>query len=144
MTSRSPAVASKPLFESVSTAEISVSADRIDVSDWLFDLTSGEYQFCSPDHIACGSSLAPDGRRMSINVESMGGDVLIQHYIEEVADPHHCRVRSESDLLQALWSIHDRNHLGLVDPVAGCRTKYSRKSHQRPCDAETPGSLGGT
>lgn len=94
--------AEEPMFESVATAEINVPVEAIDLGDWLFGLTSGEYQACSRDHIACGSTLSSDGRRVSINVETIGGDVLVQHYVEDVVEPTHCRVRSVSDLFHAL------------------------------------------
>jgi NAD(P)-dependent dehydrogenase (short-subunit alcohol dehydrogenase family) len=31
-----------------------------------------------------GATTAPDGRRMSINVEILGGRLMMQHYIEEI------------------------------------------------------------
>ena len=41
---------------------------------------------------------APDGRRMSINVEVIGGSPMVQHYVEEIAEPHHRRLISNSDV----------------------------------------------
>lgn len=86
------------LFTSIATADIDVAIERIDLSDWLFELPSAEYEYCSADHIACGTTLSPEGRRMSINVEAIGNDVLVQHYIEEATSPSACRVVSISDL----------------------------------------------
>ena len=34
---------------------------------------------------------------MSINVERIAGNMLIQHYVEDIAEPHHVRVNSLSD-----------------------------------------------
>ena len=34
---------------------------------------------------------------MSINVERISGNLLVQHYIEEIAERHHVRVNSLSD-----------------------------------------------
>lgn len=90
--------AGNQLFESIASAQIGAPVQSIDMTNWLFELTSGEYEQCSPDHIACGKSRTPDGRRMSINVEFIGGDLLIQHYVDELAQPWMCRVRSTTDL----------------------------------------------
>lgn len=90
------------LFTSIATADIDVAIERIDLSDWLFELPSAEYEYCSADHIACGTTLSPEGRRMSINVEAIGNDVLVQHYIEEATSPLACRVVSISDLFHRL------------------------------------------
>ncbi len=35
---------------------------------------------------------------MSLNVESIGGSIVVQHYVEDIAQPHHCRVISLSDV----------------------------------------------
>jgi hypothetical protein len=38
-------------------------------SSWCSTLPESEYQACSPAHCSAGATTAPDGRRMSINVE---------------------------------------------------------------------------
>ena len=48
-------------------------------------------------HIAGGTSRTDDGKRMSINVERIAGNMLIQHYVEDIAEPYHVRVNSLSD-----------------------------------------------
>jgi hypothetical protein len=35
---------------------------------------------------------------MSINVEVLGGNPMVQHYVEELAEPHHLRFVSNSDV----------------------------------------------
>jgi hypothetical protein len=35
---------------------------------------------------------------MSINVEVLGGSPIVQHYVEEIAEPHHLRLVSNSDV----------------------------------------------
>jgi hypothetical protein len=35
---------------------------------------------------------------MSINVEILGGSLMVQHYVEEVAEPDHLRLVSNSDV----------------------------------------------
>lgn len=44
------------------------------------------------------NTLSPDGRRVSINVEILGGSLVVQHYIEEVARPDHLRLVSTPDV----------------------------------------------
>lgn len=81
-----------------STAEAVIHAPlpTIDLTEWVFTLTDREYQACSKDHIAGAISVTPDGRRMSINVERVG-NLLIEHYIEDVAERGTCRLVSLSD-----------------------------------------------
>jgi hypothetical protein len=57
-----------------------------------------EYQGCSPAHISAGKTVGPDGRRMSINVEVIGGTPMVQHYQEELSEPHHLVLTSLTDL----------------------------------------------
>jgi len=83
-------------------------------ADWLLHLPDAEYQRCAPpDHLAAGSTTTDDGRPMSINVEEIGGSLMIQHYIAEVHQPDHCRMVSLSDLqtpmgwtkVQVIWEL---------------------------------------
>lgn len=85
------------LVDSVVSSTIPAPAADFDLPAWLFSLTDAEYRACSRDHIACGSTFAPDGRRMSINVERVSGNLMIQRYVEQRADPHHVVMRSLSD-----------------------------------------------
>jgi hypothetical protein len=80
----------------------------------LLNLPDTEYQRCAPpDHIAAGSTTTDDGRPMSINVEVVGGSLVVQHYVAEVHDPHHCHMVSLSDLqtpagwtkVQVIWDL---------------------------------------
>jgi hypothetical protein len=61
-------------------------------------LPDSEYQSCAPAHCAAGATTAPDGRRMSINVEILGGSLMVQHYVEEIGQPDPLRLVSISDL----------------------------------------------
>ncbi len=85
------------LAECTAKAIIHCSADKIDITDWLFTLKDQEYQSCSVSHIAGGTSVSQNGKRMSINVERIAGNLLVQHYIEEVGERNHCKVNSVSD-----------------------------------------------
>ena len=86
------------LSDSSYSHDIDVSIDRIDIADWLAHLGNAEFRrCCAPDHIACGFTHTDDGRPMSINVETIGPSLLIQQYVGEVFEAHHCRMVSVSD-----------------------------------------------
>jgi hypothetical protein len=91
-------MADKTLAESRCSATIHAPIEYVDLPDWCFTLSESEYQSCSPAHYSAGATAAPDGRRMSINVEVLGGSLIVQHYVEEVARPDHLRLVSNSDL----------------------------------------------
>lgn len=86
------------LVESSFSAVINAPLEKIDIPAWCFALPEAEYQACSPAHCSAGTTTAPDGRRMSINVEILGGSVMVQHYVEELARPDHLRLVSTSDV----------------------------------------------
>ncbi len=52
----------------------------------------------SPAHFAAGSTTARDGRRMLINLEVIGRALMVQHYVEVVAERHHPVLDSVRDL----------------------------------------------
>jgi len=87
------------LVESSFSARIDAPIEQVDVPAWCFGLPDDEYQACSPAHIAAGATTAPDGRRMSINVEVIGGSLMVQHYVEDIAEPDHLRLVSHSDVV---------------------------------------------
>lgn len=76
---------------------INAPIEKIDLATWLFTLKSHEYQACSAAHIAAGTSVSADNKRMSINVERVADNLLIQHYVEEIGGRDLCRVVSVSD-----------------------------------------------
>lgn len=94
------------LTQSTMSALIHAPIDTVDIANWLLNLPDAEYQRCAPpDHKAAGFSTTDDGRPMSINVEMIGGDLLVQHYVAEVAERHHCHMESLSDVLtQQGWT----------------------------------------
>jgi hypothetical protein len=44
------------------------------------------------------ATTGPDGRRLSINVEVIGGSVMVQHDVEDIDRPDHVRRVSDSDV----------------------------------------------
>jgi hypothetical protein len=80
------------------SATINAPIEKVDIPSWCFTLSESEYQSCSPAHCSGGATTAPDGRRMSINVEIFGGSLMVQHYIEEIGQPDRLRLVSNSDV----------------------------------------------
>lgn len=86
------------LMDSSFTAVINAPLEKIDIPAWCFGLPDHEYQACSPAHFAAGATTSRDGRRMSINVEVIGGTLIVEHYVEMLAEKHHLVLESVSDL----------------------------------------------
>jgi hypothetical protein len=102
------------LAQSTVTAVIDAPFEAIDIADWLRNLPDEEYQRCAPpDHKAAGYTTTDDGRPMSINVEMIGSRLMVQHYVDEIAEKQHCRMVSLSDVLapqswtttQVIWDL---------------------------------------
>jgi hypothetical protein len=104
---------SATVVETTATAVINAPIETVDIPAWCFALSDAEYQACSPAHYAAGATTAPDGRRMSINVEVIGGSLIVQHYVEEIAEADHLRLVSLSDVfttggrtkLDVIWDL---------------------------------------
>lgn len=80
------------------SAIVKAPIEAIDLPEWCFSLSDREFQRISPAHIAAGFTIAPDGKRMSINVEKIGESVVIQHYVETRREKHQLILESVSDL----------------------------------------------
>ena len=87
------------MSDSSFTATIDAPLDKIDLPEWCLSLSEREYQGCSPAHIAAGFTTAPDGKRMSINVETIGGSLMVQHYVETLGRKDHLVLDSTSDVI---------------------------------------------
>ena len=53
--------------------------DEIDLEAWLFGLSDADYQACAGGHRGAGVFADEHGRGM-LNVESIGGNLIVQHY----------------------------------------------------------------
>jgi hypothetical protein len=101
------------IVDSCFCAVINAPIEKIDIPVWCFSLPDEDYQGCSPAHFAAGSTTSRDGRRMSINVEVIGGALMVQHYVEVAAERHHLVLDSVSDLfttagrtnIQVIWEL---------------------------------------
>lgn len=80
------------------SALINAPIEKIDIPAWCFSLAEHEYQAASPAHISAGFTTSPEGKRMSLNVEIIGGSLMVQHYIEQLAEPSHLILESVSDV----------------------------------------------
>jgi hypothetical protein len=98
------------LVESSFSAIIKAPIEAVDIPSWCFTLPESEYQSCSPAHCSAGATSAPDGRRMSINVEIIGGSLMVQHYVEEIGEPDHLRLVSNSDV----FTPTGRTRIGVI------------------------------
>lgn len=67
--------------------------EQIDLPTWIENLSDRDYQACSPAHRAAGI-FRQDGMLGSINVESIGGHLLVHHYLAVRAEPGHLLMRS--------------------------------------------------
>ena len=115
------------ITESVAEAVVFAPLASLNLGEWVFTITDEEYQACAKGHIAAGSNRRADGKRVSINVEKVGDlPLIVQHYVEDIAERHHARQISESDLLAG--SLEDRAKARVVweltaDAIDGATTR---------------------
>ena len=83
-------------------AVIDAPITAVDLEEWLFNLSDSDYQAASRGHRAAGA-FTENGVRGTINVEAMGGTLMVQHYHEVSAAP--ARVEMLSERTQA-WVFH--------------------------------------
>lgn len=73
---------------------IAYPAGRIDLMAWLASLSDRDYQACSRAHRAAGI-YRQDGKLGMVNVESVGGNLLVQHYLAAESSPNRVVMRSK-------------------------------------------------
>lgn len=61
---------------------LDVPIDRVDLAEWLFTLSDAEYQAAAPTAHRAAGAFVQDGVRGTVNVEAIGGHLIIQHYRE--------------------------------------------------------------
>ncbi|MBS1604969.1 MAG: hypothetical protein JST42_20060 [Bacteroidetes bacterium] len=112
------------------TAIINAPFEKVNIADWLLNLPDEEYQRCSIHHIAAGATVSFDGQPMSINVETIGNALVVQHYVATEARPDYCRMLSVSDTItangrsnvQVLWELK-------AERIDDHTTRYSNTIH---------------
>jgi hypothetical protein len=125
----------RTLSRSTVTTVMNAPIEKIDIADWLLHLPDREYQRCSSAHIAAGSTTTDDGRPMSINVETIGDALMIQHYIAEVHTPAYCKMVSISDSItaagrskaQVIWEL-------IATRIDDETTEYANRIHASAID----------
>ncbi|MED4796853.1 hypothetical protein P9683_18230 [Priestia megaterium] len=124
------------ITQSVCSHIIDVPVEKVDIGKWIFSLSDAEYQrCCPPDHIAVGATKTDDGRPMSINVETIGTSLVIQHYVGEVINKDFCRMVSTSDIflangrtqMQVIWELS-------VKPVNANQTEFTNFVSSHPTE----------
>lgn len=133
MTPQTPA--DRSLSHSIVTHVIHAPIEKVNIADWLLHLPDAEYQRCSHAHIAAGTTTSDDGQPMSINVETIGDALIVQHYVAEVHEPHLCRMVSLSDSISASGRTKVRVAWELsVTPIDAQSCLYSNKIHATATD----------
>lgn len=90
------------LGETSANFHIQAPAADIDIPSWVYTLPEQEYVDCTPiskSHMTCAFTHSPDGKRMSVNVEDIGGILIVEHYNEVIAEKLHLRCDSISDFI---------------------------------------------
>ena len=71
------------MMKASSHSVINAPVDRIDLAAWLQIFSDRDYQACSPGHRAAGCFREKD-QFGTINVENVGGHLLVHHYLADV------------------------------------------------------------
>ncbi|MEM6726349.1 MAG: hypothetical protein AAF598_20065 [Bacteroidota bacterium] len=74
------------LGEASAEAIINAGPAAIDLGEWLFTLTAEDYAACAEGHQSAAQARLPSGKRVSLNVETVAGYFMVQHYIEKIAE----------------------------------------------------------
>ncbi len=75
-------------------AKVALPIEAIHLDRWLPTLSNEDYQACAHGHRAIGIDGGRQFRQM-VNVESIAGNLLIQHYRPELLSAHHTRLYSD-------------------------------------------------
>lgn len=96
---------------------INLPVEQIDLHDWLINITENDYKSFSKAHRAFGLTKI-DGVEGMINVESIGGNLLVQHY----------KIQERQNHLLTLYSQKSDAYLfHLVKVAVGVEWKMSVK-----------------
>src|ERR1700731_1957555 len=125
----------REIVDSSFAAIISAPIEKIDIPAWCFSLSEQEYQSCSPAHITAGFTTAPDGKRMSINVEIIGGSMIVEHYVETLGNKKHLILDSTSGVFtpSGRTTIHVTWELSVRDLGAG-RCEFTNRVRSHPTE----------
>jgi len=65
-------------------------SEEIDLGTWIFGLSDRDYRACAKGHHGAGTYTDENGRGM-VNVESVGGHLIVQHYRRSTHTPPRSR-----------------------------------------------------
>ncbi len=88
-------------------ALVGLPLSAIHLDSWLFALPEADYKACARGHRAVGTNGGKEFAGM-VNVETMAGALLIQHYRTELLEAGHVRLISEKS----------RGYLGYLIPFS--------------------------
>jgi frataxin-like iron-binding protein CyaY len=117
------------LVESTAKFHINAPTSDIDITEWVFTCGDQEYIDCTPEsgsHMSAGFTTSPEGGRMSLNVEYIGGALICEHYHERIGEKLHCRLESVSDTIfgniftttHVIWEL-------IATPIAGNHHEFT-------------------
>jgi hypothetical protein len=101
------ALSDHEIVDSSFTAVINARLERIDIPKLCVNLAEDDYAGYSPAHIAAGLTSSPEDERMSINVEVIGGSLMVQHYVETLGKRDHLILDSVSCSIDGDKGVHD-------------------------------------
>lgn len=97
----------------------------IHLDEWLFNLSEKDYKACARGHRAVGTNGGPqfDG---VVNVESIAGALIIQHYRTELLEANHVRLFSERSRAYLVHLVPFHLQVGWEMQVSSVSAEESR------------------
>lgn len=84
------------------SAGVQVPLDSVDLSAWVFHLTTDEYARCAPAHHGSVQAVLPGGSRVFVSVETIVGNLMVHSYVEDIVSRNHTRLISSNS--QIWWA----------------------------------------
>ena len=133
-------------LQRVARATLEVPAAEVDLESWLFGLSDEEYQACARGHHGAGVFDDERGRGM-VNVESIGGNLIVQHYRPVRAERARTEMYSAASKVFLLhlvpvvasvrWTLDPRTQDGVVVRA------HLHRARRPPSSAQRDGRLDG-
>ena len=104
-----------------------LAAGDVHLDEWLFNLSEEDYKACAHGHRAVGTRGGAHFEGM-VNVESMAGALIIQHYKTELLEPNHIRLFSKRSRAYLMHLIPFHLQVGWemqVSSVSASKSKLS-------------------
>lgn len=81
------------------SAGVQAPLDSVDLSAWVFHLTSDEYARCAPAHHGSVQTVLTGGDRVFVSVETIVGSMMVHSYVEEIVSRNRTRLISYNSQL---------------------------------------------